>query len=515
MTGRSDTIRALARQSPSKIRGDHQVDRVLWAISERSGAPAKDFAGLDNPPAPIAWLPIFADNRYQSSDLPRFGIEPSRRDTKPNPFSILHRPTPYLLAPSMTVFEHGKTDLQLDSVMFALACWLLKHLEAPELLSWIVKNGGGLHPTFRSLIRAEIERKPLSPPLQTIWSILSSDLVDSSPGSQVGLYHFADHARSFGWTAVVRHEFLELFKPLVSFREPFSSLVREELGDADSGPKRVRHYLNGEVTLPAGSRPETALQGIAQTPGYRQALADMLPDFTGHLRKAMELKALLEDATGTSDLSYLDRPSISDHSQNQEFHDWTTLITLCRDAWVEVDAAGGAGALNEVERWKQIGFPLFRRLAFFAAAHSSTFTDAQRIELLLGDNVWWLWSVETQREVFRLIARLAPQATATNSDAFYRAILAGPPREMFRDDLEPGSWDFLVAHTVWLRLAKLRQGGALLSEAASQRLQNLEQEHQDWKLEAGERDEFPSWMGSSGSLDGMRWTGPVVELPTP
>ena len=60
-------------------------------------------------------------------------------------FSLIRRPAPYDLAPSMLLVDAGARGSHWDDVMFHLARWLIRHLDDPRLLFWIVKRGGQLH----------------------------------------------------------------------------------------------------------------------------------------------------------------------------------------------------------------------------------------------------------------------------------------------------------------------------------------------------------------------------------
>ena len=70
------------------------------------------------------------------------------------------------------------------------------------------------------------------------------------------------------------------------------------------------------------------------------------------------------------------------------------------------------------------------------------------------------------------------------------AILAGPPREMYEDNLEADRWHYLVAHSVWLCLAKLRGAGLFSREFWVTRLTEISTAYPKWQLATNERDEF-------------------------
>ena len=84
--------------------------------------------------------------------------------------------------------------------------------------------------------------------------------------------------------------------------------------------------------------------------------------------------------------------------------------------------------------------------------------------------------------------------TGAAQDRLETAILSGPPREMYRDDLEPERWKDRVARSVWLRLAKLNSSGLALSSTAQTRLAELSRAYPKWQLAVDECDEFSIWI---------------------
>jgi hypothetical protein len=75
-----------------------------------------------------------------------------------------------------------------------------------------------------------------------------------------------------------------------------------------------------------------------------------------------------------------------------------------------------------------------------------------------------------------------------------QATLQGPPREMFKDDLDPQKWVPIVDRMIWLRLAKARAAGAVLGHAAKTKLDELTLKYPHLQMAEDDRDEFPVWM---------------------
>ena len=98
----------------------------------------------------------------------------------------------------------------------------------------------------------------------------------------------------------------------------------------------------------------------------------------------------------------------------------------------------------------------------------------------------------------RLLVALAPKLDEAGLEELEQAILAGPPRDMFRDDIEPERWTRLQHKEIWLRLAKIAQIGTILSAAGNERLAEFSAQYPEWQLAEDDRDEFPHWMDDGG-----------------
>jgi len=236
---------------------------------------------------------------------------------------------------------------------------------------------------------------------------------------------------------------------------------------------------------------------------WREALPALLDDFQQLLRDALDLPLELGETNHHGDRSWLDLPSITYHWQNKkrEPRDWVALIELLRDAWLVTREKDPERATMIAQGWYELPYPTFKRLALFAASQDGCIASDQWVDWLIANDARWLWAVGTQRETMRLLvlqgANLSPEA-AIRLEA---KILEGPPRAMYPGDIEPEDWRWLVDHPVWLRLAKLREGGGRLGGAAAQRFKELSANNPKWTLASHERNEFSSWMSGSGDPD--------------
>lgn len=508
---------ALARPQDS-TRQDDFVGRMLWALSDPSGLPAKRFADF-NPAPSLDWLlKAFSDERFGHGDLVRFRVSPLDEVDAKLRFSLIRRPAPYYLAPSMLLASGAVIGSRWDDVMRQLARWLTRHLDDPKLVIWIAERGGKLHEHWEWQIEHELDRLALleregktaeldeillhAPnavpglPMRKLWRLLLSGRV-KSPWNNSDLYSWKGRLKREGLTTTQRLELRELLAPKVALKESFH-WSDEEWSSADE-PKGLRQLVDWELVLTT-DHVHSALHDLAGA-HWTSALPLLMEDFQQLLRDALDLLCELGAADDHGDQSHWDLPSISPHRQNRGFHDWVSLIELLRDAWLAARANDGARATRFAQAWFEFPYPTFKRLALFAASHDHCMPTKTWVKWLLGDGAWWLWSSATAREVLRLLVLQGRHLTGRVQGRLEAAILAGPPRAMFRNDLEPVQWQSLVDRSVWLHLAKLNSSGLVLGAAAAARLAELSKARSDWKLAADESDEFSHWISGTGDPD--------------
>jgi len=398
-----------------------------------------------------------------------------------------------------------------------IARWLVRHLDDPTLLLWFVKRGAPLHERMAKCIesrlgelagletngnvdeldrnRANAPRAIPRPEMRALWHLLLIGRVRTRT-DDLDLSRWRERFSRDGLTTSLRLELREKLMPRVSLREPLSWWSDDGNEDREAEESSQTDGLpNVEVVL-STSDVRPVLRELAGEARWTEALPDLLPDFTGLLRDALDLRRDLGDAHDREDRSFADQPSISEHLQNRGFRDWTALIELARDAWCATSTRFPGRARAVAEAWWQIPYPVFRRLAFFAAAQPEIVPRCQALDWLLAEDAWWLWSPETLREAMRLLVALAPRLDPAEWVHLERAILNGPPRDMYKADLEPESWARIQDSEVWLRLTKAADAGVKLSSEGQERMEALSTEYPDWQLADNERDEFSIWMGS-------------------
>lgn len=517
-------------QPLASTKQDDFVGRMLWALSDPGGLPAKRFADLDPVPS-LDWLESLNQEFYRHADLGRFGVPSQLAVDDKLSYSLTSRPAPYSLSPWMKIVDTGHRSSRWDEVMFQLARWLIRHLDDPKLLLWLIKQGGQLHGDFTRLIEnqlrelgtlecsgntVELERIRGNAPnaiprssMRTLWRLLLNGHVKSNvPDWRKSIYSWQEQFKRDGLTASSRLALRETLRPYLSLREPFRW---PGTVDDDKAHDCIKNIVEWKVVL-ASDYAHSGLRDLPKNEQWAAALPELLDDFSGLLRDALDLMHELGDVDSKNDHSYIHQPSISDHSQNNDFQDWTVLIELTRDAWLATAEKSPERARAVAEMWMYGPYPVFRRLAFFAAAQGRVIPLRQALDWLLADKRRWLWSEETRRETMRLLVSLTPQLDALMQAELERAILSGPPPDLYHAEISPDNWNSIVNHGVWLRLAKVTHAGATLSEAGKTRLDALSAQHL-WQLAADESDEFSIWMGSGDWVGDRDSWKPFTPIP--
>lgn len=505
---------ASARPSASTQQDDF-VGRMLWALCDRSGMPARIFAEFVPVPS-LDWLiKAFSDERYDHGDLARFGVTPCLDVDEKLRFSLINRPSPYRQSPWMTVVHRAGADGAWDQMMYQLARWLVRHLNDPQLVYWIVGQGAGLGRPFAWLVEQQLEKIAVlerdgkadelaemrekagnsipSVPMRKVWGLLLSGRVKSLAKS-TDLYSWRTHLTREGLSASKRLALRELLSPKVQIRAPYRWLGNSERAvDSDS----LRSIVECELVL--NSENVYSILG-SHLRENKPVLISLLRDFEYLLRDALDLLNELEIADEFSDRSHWDLPSISEHWQNRRFHDWTFLAESLRDSWEALNETESDRAARIAEGWFDEPYPMFKRLALHGASLSVAASIAW-VPWLVADDGWWLWSVQTRREVCRLLVLQGARLQEDEAVQLEAAVLAGPPRRMFADVTKEDSLLLISENNIWLFLSKLQVSGATLGEAARERLLALSVKYPEWKLKAYEREEFTHWMSGSGDPD--------------
>lgn len=503
---------AMTRPSASTKQDDF-VGRMLWALSDDSGLPARRFAEFDPVPS-LDWLKALDEDRYRQGDLPRFDVQAGSRPDDKLAFSLTHRPAPYHRAPWMCLVSHGGVAAQWDAVMFPIAHWLTRHLDDPELMLWLLEHGGTPDSQFiRSIDNqldnlarleregntAELDRLRANAPnaiprprMRTLWRLLIAGRVKSS-AHDFDLYQWSTRLQTDGLTVTLRLELRKLLAPMVKLRRPFS--WGEDLSEGRDDDE-LQKCIDCEFEL-ATDNVYSTLYEFRQSDAWHVALPALLNEFEQLLRDALDLMHAFGEASEQKDPSQWLLPSLGTQRQLPGFREWVVLVELLRDAWLAIRQSNPIQARYVALGWFVQPYLTFRRLALFAAAHEGVGLYDEWVDCLLAEEGRYLWAGETERETNTLLSLHGAQLSDAVRERLERAILNGPPRDYFRSGIDPEKIACYTEEMIWERLAKLASSGCQLGIAARTRFKALSGAHPEWKLSVDVQDgSVPLGMGS-------------------
>ncbi len=499
--GMERVVSRLASWHPKRPKpGNNFVGRMLWALTDKSGLPAKCFAEF-NPVPPIEWLHEFTECRFGKHDFAKFGLEPSSKREHNLKFSLLFRPAPHYLSSWLTLVMQENTPSAWDAIMYHLAQWLLRHLNDPTLIIWFAEKGGKLHGSLVQHIETRLNEITIlqkegnipeltkirtaspnavpSAKMQTLWRML---LAGRIAGNQhLDGYRWLDQLKQDGLTITLRFKLRELLAPKITLESPFQWAFQNGIEKDLPIYKFVLSFRHARSVFLTAHTIEAEY--------WRAALPLLLNDFQNLLLDAL----YLINELGEPDVSEHHLPSIAPHWQNNSFCEWVTLIELLRDAWLATKMKDPMRAEQIAQDWFNLPYAVFRRLALFAASQDHCIPAEKWLEWLLSNNSWWLWSHETKRETMRLLVLQTKNLSAVAKTRLETAILAGPPRAMFADTIPVARWNQITANFTWLRLAKFNSGGNNLDDTAAKKYIEITGDNPEWKLSDDESDEFSFW----------------------
>ncbi len=479
LSSKLSLVRDLALKDPRALPPE-VLSQFCWAVSDESGSMAQELARLGRE-GQLGWLEVLEKHRV---------LDPPPRTGPSVPIPLV---------------DHGQATRHvptLDPIRHGLAAWLTEHLSNPELGRWMVKKGGYLHPAFRDLIRLKLCDPGTTPPyLRKVWLALTGSVRLQEHRNAYFRLGFQSRLRQEEWGAAFRTELLEILAPCVVIHPSWTSLVPVTDDEAEAASRdTVGAILSFDCELEAGEALPTVLDELADRPDWLSIVSDIAFDLTCHLREALDFHAALDGASNEHDPSYIQHPSISPHPQNHHFHGWTRLIDLVRQAFHALLGQHRERVAALVALWSSIPYPLFRRLVLYAARHGPIPSAESLFQLLTGDPRHWLWSIATQAELFPTLSTLWSNQDEAGRARLVSILLEGPPRDMYREDLDPGTWDLTRDEAVWERLARLDRAGAILPREAASRLARIQAEHPEWRLTGSEQEDFPTWVESWSGL---------------
>lgn len=462
-------IKSKARLVPLPPYGlDESVKQVLDTLKERvnknhedvTGFPAKVFSELQDPAAPIEWLPILDEEGLLSVSETN-----QRVDLTSNSLS---------------------TNLaQPNKISRNLWGWLLHHLANKVFVRWVIDAGICLHPLFKDMVRRHLDQdSSLMEPYLSFWKIAVSGEIRCNNSFSISNYSvLKDLVKRPDELAF--NAFSKLLAPTYLITKSFE---RSQHVDVEKGVEASPFSIEVVSGLA-----EWEFDSLVKSDGYPENYTKLLEYSSQSLLKAMKLLSYIGNANDKDDRSHWVIVSIEPHEQNDRFNSLSCLIELNRDLWSALYKQNKPSAQLALSIWRSYKFPVFRRLVLYAYTFKGIITPKDALSYLLEDDGWWLWSVCTYRETFRLLNKIWPLLKQRDAERLLNFVVQGPPRDNLCED----DYREKANEKRWLILAKLDSFGRELFGDALKLYIYTSQRYPTWRLQEGEQDEFTHWHTSS------------------
>lgn len=253
----------------------------------------------------------------------------------------------------------------LHEATFHLGRWIASCLDSRAALDWALGEGGVLHLDLRWQVQRSLENAGESIPhgSRKIWQVLADDNYAHALSAK-GIHSFPTHPCLGPDNSFAIRTFLERLRPIPVFKVKHSYSGEQR----DPKPESPREWCETEIEL-------VGIEGDYDIDEFRRHAADwegalvvMADDITTRLKEALDWLQEFDLASPDEDPTHIEYRSISPHEQNAHAHTWTQLIALARDSYDALVASGDeTAAARLARRWQSLPFPVFRRLALYAA----------------------------------------------------------------------------------------------------------------------------------------------------
>ena len=462
--GKVQYVLKYASSDPSKnSNNDDYVGRMIWALTDYTGIPAKKFAEI-NPPPTIEWLYIFSEK---------------------DPFS----------------FFGNKKESEKSNITEPIVKWMFKHINSSKLILWFAENRWEFDKKFIALVEdvftrtliliknGEIDQKnspyaTLSKHNKALWWLILRGYVPKN--RDFDFYNWITHYKDTELDFIGKKTLYELCSPKIQIQRNFFSW-----NETTHQPIEDEILIDVVLACQQLRYEKSAIRKIVPPEILFECAQKSLTDF-------LDLSAELGLANEKFDRSAYDLPSIAKHPQNKKhYNSWVVLIELLRDIWLDVNASNHKKAMTIAISWWEEKYAAFKRLALFAASKSKHINSALWIKWILADNAYWLWGTTTYHEVITLLSQRASELHPILFEKLEDAIMGGPQRSLYRKDISDEEYQHIRERKIWYYFAKIQNGGCNLSSSASDVLSKLSQQY-GWELDNNSKEDFLSWSIGSG-----------------
>ena len=283
----------------------------------------------------------------------------------------------------------------LHPVTQHLGRWISRCLDSQEAIDWVLLAGAVLHVDFRYQVRLALSRdnkQNLTPAVRKLWRVLSELGYAHALSEKNRSNDFQNMSEQYVESAVpyTMRMFLDRLRPIPIF----SGKLNFFRPDSDPDPEHPSDWYETKIEL-VGIRGDYEVKEIRRrSDDWTGALAVMAESLTTRLCEAMDWYREFGLASSDVDNTHIVYRSISPHEQNKHAPTWTQLIALARDSRNALLECGEHAAASRLERrWQTIPYPVFQRLALYAATEPAEANIELGMEVLLDAKRPALWNL--------------------------------------------------------------------------------------------------------------------------
>lgn len=461
LNAKCEIVCALGKQVPGGLSGE-ELERVVWLISDSSGAVAREFANID-PPAPIEWLVSFEKeglfNLPTQENKRQKGVE---RQTR---------------SPLFLERSYSGDDNRLPQVTLQLVHWMGKHLEDRRLFSWLVRQDGRLHKDAASILRDALGKTGLSDKTRAYWRLA---LRGKHAGVERPNMRVSEVVKYLGTHSVDFDLIDEIFahlRPVYNFRGHADLMEVWPETDTARIESGLRDFLRGEnivsdVKLYAGRATDHLADTLLKSEMCDELLLALVWKLNLHLAEVMEMIAFHENVNPTQVRSAHLKSSISSPVKEWNLDDWTHLIPLVWNSFLAVARLKPERLPVLLAFWRSQPYPLHRRLILRGCAESEK-VGVQIALKLIEDEPDVIWDDEYRQEILYFLMKLDERVSAEHIESLASSVLEGPsqgPPAWLESEAAAKQW---AEEMILTRLVAIRDSEMELPQDAQKTLDEL------------------------------------------
>lgn len=438
----------IALDGIGKLPNEREAARVTWALERpdvaRTLAQAHPFTDEQDFPKIERWLDVFAD----AGLLSRLASGPDTADQ------------------AVRLVDDGSRSQSphpLGEATHALASWIARHIHVPQVLEWVLRNGGRVHPELAREIRWSLADPPQPIPakLRLFWTVLLDEQVPD-------FWNILFIEKQYRQAGSVEKRHLEdvllrsLVPRLTVLPGPSQRAEFQRRFDPDAPPTSPIEDC-GHLRVRVGC--DRVWQSAKKILGDPEFLCRHTKRITTLLVDALVLlrhddQVLNHPVTGRVQLgfpSWIAADTDHFHSRNA----WIRLIELARDSYFALAKHDRARASALLQRWARFDEPTCKRLVLHALAEDKASEADMADAVLLQNEAPGIWDPYVRNEVLRFLNKAGSRLRPGLVQRIVRAVHTGP--DLARSDRQQVGPEALDPAKV-ARLLELHLSGAQLDK---------------------------------------------------